>query len=765
MALAIVAANDLPLAAGEQLDSDEDATLLIEPHLLLANDSDVDTAINAQVLSIVAVGGASHGQVRLRPDGKIEFAPEPDYNGPASFGYTVSDGAGGTATATAVVNLAAVNDAPQVTGETIAMQEDTPLQLTQAALLANDRDIDNPHADLRIVSVGNATHGVVSMGATGVIHFAPDLNHFGAASFTYTVADGAGGFTVGTAQFDIAAVNDAPDTVGETVRLNEDEVARFSTSALLANDSDVDNPAADLRIAAVGQATGGAVALVDDEIVFTPTLDFNGAASFTYTVDDGAGGRSEATVSLSFAPVNDAPVVNGERLTGKRDVVYTLTQAALLANDTDAESPAGLRVVGVRAAEHGAAQLNADGSVTFVPEVGYIGVGSFSYVVRDPEGAESTGTAEIDFSRVNVNPTAVDDSFEGYEDVAFAIGAAQLLANDSDADNAAAQLRISAVGQASNGTVSLDAQGNVRFEAAPNYNGQASFQYQLSDSDGGQTWATAHLNIAAVNDAPVIEAIWPGRPIYGYRWGSDGVFAWTLVEVRDEASALALAANPTDRVQDPGGNWVPNSLLDAHGREIAISRYQNGMVRPIDFSQIDATNRLSETAMDDPYRMNGRLIAWDPDGNSGQLLFSLAEGPQHGHVGQPIHRRLHECLQHPHLCSVPALGRRARRLAALQPPGRPLRRVGPIHHAGHRCPGRLHRCSGHPIHVGSNVEQDGAAAPSSSTSRTMASSCCAGRLQRLRRHQRRRLARAHRLGGAVRRGAGLRCQPGRQRGP
>lgn len=283
---------------------------------------------------------------------------------------------------------------------------------------------------LRIVSVGNASHGAVSMDADGAIRFVPQQDYFGDASFTYTVADGAGGFTVGTASLRIAPVNDAPRLIGEAVRLDEDTVATFSATALLTNDGDVDDPHAALRIVSVGAATHGSVAMIDGAVLFTPDANFNGRAGFTYTVADGSGGTSEATVTLEFAPVNDAPVANDELLWGKRDVAYTLTQAALLANDLDVESPGDLRISSIGNVRHGQATLQADGSVTFVPDAGYAGRGSFTYVVQDPEGATSTATAQIDFSRVNVNPTATDDSFIGYEDIALTLTSAQLLVND-----------------------------------------------------------------------------------------------------------------------------------------------------------------------------------------------------------------------------------------------------------------------------------------------------------------------------------------------
>ncbi len=657
VSLTILAVNDSPVVTGETLNNrQEDVPLLFNPATLLANDTDVDVATDGQVLRITAIGSAQHGTVAwaTQPDGSqyIAFTPERNYFGMASYQYTVSDGNGGAATTTVVVNLAAVNDAPDVVNDTLSATEDTPLAWTQADLLANDSDVDNPHTALRIVGVSNATHGSVSLNGDGSISFNPELDYFGVATFNYTVGDGAGGFSVGTATVNIAPVNDAPVAEGERLTLKEDEVATLSVASLLANDHDVDNPNAQLRIQSVGNASHGIVSLVTTNgitsVVFTPELNYNGAASFTYTVSDGVGGTATASVSLDFTPVNDAPVVNNELYMGKRNVSYSLSEAALLANDTDLETPNGLSLVSVGNAQHGSVNL-LNGIVVFVPEAGYSGKGRFDYVVRDADGGQSTATTQIDFSRVNVNPTAVDDSFSGFEDVPFSITQAQLLANDSDSDNANTSLRVTNLGSASHGQVAFDAHGNVVFTPDANFNGQASFSYQVSDGDGGSTWATASVSVASVNDAPIIEDIWYGRPIYGYKWqasvssdeyGSYAGHTWRLVAVTSESEARALLSNPNDFVSADAPARAPdrsrrNDLMTSTGALLSENLYHNGQQKPIAFDSLDAgeTDEYGTVShSNDPYRQNGGIVAYDPDGDSTKLTFSIGSTPQHGHA-------------------------------------------------------------------------------------------------------------------------------------
>ncbi|MCZ2497188.1 tandem-95 repeat protein [Xylophilus sp. Kf1] len=632
--LTLLPVNDLPVATGEMLASDEDVVLRIAPGLLLGNDTDVDIATDGQRLSVVAVGGARHGSVSLSPDGSIVFVPEPDYFGPASFGYTIDDGAGGRAEAIAVIQLAAVNDAPEVAGETIAFAEDQAQTLSQASLLANDFDVDNPLADLRVVAVSHAEHGSVRLNAAGDVVFVPDPDYFGPAAFDYTVADGAGGFTVGRVRLDISPVNDAPRLLGERVAIDEDEVAHFTSAALLANDSDVDDPHAALSIMSVGGAEHGSVVLRDGAVVFKPDRDYHGAARFSYTVSDGAGGSSEAWVDLDLRFVNDAPTLNGESLTAKAGVAYTFTPSALLANDADADGDM-LRIVEVRDAKNGTVAMLPDGGIRFVPEVGTGGgSGSFEYVVEDGAGARSTAIARIDFSRANQAPVATDDSFIGYEDVPLVIDAGQLLSNDRDADNTAVQLRLAGVDNATHGRVGLDSDGNVRFVPDTDYAGPASFRYRVIDGDGGESYATAYLRVAAVNDAPVIEDIWYGRPVYGYGYQTVqrynelgqmvtddvGRFLTEVVfrQIEDEASARSL--------------WGQGQLYQRDGSTLVagFETYRNGQWRPTAF---DTGPQPREFATD----QTGRVIAYDPDGDSEKISFGIAITPQHGHAWANLH--------------------------------------------------------------------------------------------------------------------------------
>ena len=100
--------------------------------------------------------------------------------------------------------------------------------------------------------------------------------------------------------------NQDPLAVDDAATTDEDVAV---TIDLLGNDSDPDGDT--LTVTAVTQGTNGSVVNNNDgTVTYTPNADFSGTDSFSYTIDDGNGGTSTATVEVTIDPVNDAPVID-----------------------------------------------------------------------------------------------------------------------------------------------------------------------------------------------------------------------------------------------------------------------------------------------------------------------------------------------------------------------------------------------------------------------------------------------------------------------
>ena len=70
----------------------------------------------------------------------VTYTPAANYFGPDSFTYTISDGRGGTASATVSITVSPVNDAPVANDDSATTTQDTA---GTVAVLANDSDPDS----------------------------------------------------------------------------------------------------------------------------------------------------------------------------------------------------------------------------------------------------------------------------------------------------------------------------------------------------------------------------------------------------------------------------------------------------------------------------------------------------------------------------------------------------------------------------------------------------------------------------------------------
>ncbi|MCF2910808.1 Ig-like domain-containing protein [Pseudoalteromonas sp. DL2-H2.2] len=155
---------------------------------------------------------------------------------------------------------------------------------------------------------------------------------------------------------------------------------------VLENDSDADG---DTLTITGASADFGVVEILDNQLRYTPPVDYVGTATITYSIADGQGGTSSATVTVELV-VNAAPVT-------QLDTASTNDQASVildvLANDMDPDGDA-LTLISATAT-HGKAVVNLDGTLSYEPKLGFNGEDTVTYQVKDAKGATSTGIAKI----------------------------------------------------------------------------------------------------------------------------------------------------------------------------------------------------------------------------------------------------------------------------------------------------------------------------------------------------------------------------------
>ncbi|MBK8385740.1 MAG: cadherin-like domain-containing protein [Candidatus Accumulibacter sp.] len=138
----------------------------------------------------------------------------------------------------------------------------------------------------------------------------------------------------------------------------------------------------------------------DGHFSFTPTAGFVGTTSFSYTVSDGFGGNSTATVAIDVT--NSAPVADDDRYAVETGKTLEIAAPGLLANDHDGDGDAlSVSLLNVKGLK-GTLTPYADGHFSFTPTAGFTGTTSFSYKVSDGLGGSDSATVKIDV----IAPTA-----------------------------------------------------------------------------------------------------------------------------------------------------------------------------------------------------------------------------------------------------------------------------------------------------------------------------------------------------------------------
>ena len=393
----------------------------------------------------------------------------------------------------------------------------------------------------------------------------------------------------------------------------------------------------------VGGATGGTVELANSTITFTPTANYHGPASFTYTITDSAGGTAMATVSLTVTPINDAPVATNDSYTTNEDTPLTINGPGVLGNDSDPVESSPLTAHIVTGPSHGTLTLNGDGSFTYIPNANSNGPDSFTYRASDGTSMSNIATVTIGVTAVNDAPAANDDAYTTNEDTPLTITGPGVLANDNDTENSS--LSAVLVNGPGHGSLSLNADGSFTYTPTANYSGTDTFTYRALDGTTTGNIATVTITITAVNDAPVAtNDSYTANEDTPLTITGPGVLANDTDPAENSALTALIVTGPSHGTltlnADGSFTYIPNA--NSNGPDSFTYRASDGT----SFSNI-ATVTIGVTAVndapvanDDSYTVteDGSLgasaasgvLSNDADVENSSLTAVLVNGPGHG---------------------------------------------------------------------------------------------------------------------------------------
>ncbi len=366
-----------------------------------------------ETLSVTSVTQGASGLVAVTNGGAdVSYTPNANFNGADSFTYTISDGNGGSDTATVNITVTSVNDAPNAVDDSATVDEDSGANAV--SVFANDSILPDTGETLTITAKTNGANGTVAITGNGTgLTYAPNAGFNGTDSFTYTVSDGNGGTDTATVSVTVTAVNDAPtlDAIGNKTT-NEGAALTFTATG---NDA-ADSPANSLAYSLIG-APAGATISAAGAFSWTPT-EAQGPGQFSFRVrvtDSGTPNLfDEEEITVTVREVNAAPVLgaigNGSGFWGN-SLGFTATA-------TDSDLPANTLTYALAGTVPTGASITAAGVFTWTPTSAQLGTYTFTVLVTD-NGTPSLSDSETISITVGKRPTMLvytGDFAEQYSD-------------------------------------------------------------------------------------------------------------------------------------------------------------------------------------------------------------------------------------------------------------------------------------------------------------------------------------------------------------
>jgi len=277
-------------------------------------------------------------------------------------------------------------------------------ELTLLTFTATASDSDLPAQTLTFSLDSGAPSGA-SITTGGLFTWTPtEAQGPGTYLITVRVSDGAlEDFEVISVQ--VNEVVEAPVATSDSYTTNSNTPLNVAAPGVLQNDSDP-NPLPLTAVLVSGPTVGSLTLNPDGSFIYSPPLNYVGAASFTYKANNGTLDSNVVTVTIDVQM--QAPVAVADSYNAQENQVLNVPATGVLTNDND---PQGLSLTAVLVSgpSHGMLNLNPDGSFDYTPDANYDGPDSFTYKANN--GTLDSNTVTVTITVENLTQTIEGNLF------------------------------------------------------------------------------------------------------------------------------------------------------------------------------------------------------------------------------------------------------------------------------------------------------------------------------------------------------------------
>lgn len=633
----------------------------------------------------LTVNGGSQGSFTQQDinGGLVSYAHDGSDAGGDSIGLTLADGTGQSTSGSLAITVNPVNDAPEIDTTPVALDEGETADVATANLSATDPDPAHGPEQLTYRLDGVLTNGALLLNATplaqngtftqqqvdeGLVTYAHDGSHTSADSVALTLTDGIASPTL-TLEFDITTTNDNPTATAGSITVDEGETQIFGSAQLMATDEETTSPA-DLEYIVSSYPANGFVRRDGFAVAKFTQLDVNqGLMAYEHdgsettsdqiglVIKDPDGGQgSGGTLQITVNPVIDPLQLDLVTLVLDEAATAPIGSAQILATDAENGSTpdeliytvlvaptAGdlLKGTDVLAAEDTFSQADVNaGSLSYRHDgTNYLN-DEVELRLTDVEGVTTTGVLNFSMNQINDDPIATTSPLTLDEGATARVRSPEFEVTDEEGVNLwivtidtppthgeiqvrDALDRETPTPPASSFTRQQWRQLLVVYVHDGGESTSDSFEFTVTDEDGGTDTGTFEFEITPVNDLPEIT----GTLEFDADEGADtpitsAILSATDAETDDSTLTFSVTLAPSTGEIRVGGSVSSSfTMADLTAGDVI---YRNDGEEPSSVDWFDV--RVS----DGEAQVNGRvnitiLEVNDPPVAGGTLTHSLAE--------------------------------------------------------------------------------------------------------------------------------------------